>query len=375
MADKKNKESEFSYKIFYLYLLDAIISNNEMDEIRDTQKKFLEQTENTVWDIEQLKVQIGDKLEIFSKRHDIIPFEEISKEVTSLLEISMDKYAKRIQEESKRKLSNLEVIFNSAKTNSIKNIQATLSTDFLRIVDYSISTRLIDGIYESKASYSSEGGIKYDFLLNSNAVDIFKETLKLYSLEKNVKIPYRFNPNAPNKESQIESEKIDRFHLEYASINKGSMFATFANPDDKSKAEFVMSRGNESPFLSVELSRGESKIDVSSNPMLHSNLEMDKIQPMLDRIYGSLKELEISKSKLVSLTMDGVDLIGPTEFRDFAKRLIGMRKEKIKQFIHNLKESSDPESNNFNLVGLREKLKLCNKTGSQIASLLDIKLR
>ncbi|MHB1440590.1 MAG: hypothetical protein ACYCSO_05965 [Cuniculiplasma sp.] len=358
------------FKAFYQYLLDAVISKNECENLKNSQDGLKGKVPQITAEVDNLQVELEKNLANFKAKTVSGLFEETEKELKSLISISLEKYKKKLTEDYKNRIGDLEVTINAAKTNSMKNIQAFLSMDFLKIIDSNIFVKWIDGVYDSTVRYTAESGIEYDFSLNSRSVDLFRESLKFGSLEKGVKIPINSASNWAGKEAQVDYEKIDKFFMSSASINKGNLFVEFTDTESNSKVTFVMSRGNENSFLSIEYKDDDQTVDVTSVPALHNVLEVDKIQTPLDRIYGTLKELETSKTKLIRLVVDGNDILSSGSFRKLALKIIELKKDILKDYLENIK--SNQKNDKITVENLKEKLKLAGDTGKNIALVLDL---
>lgn len=362
--------SDILFKNFYRSLLDAVISRNEMEEIEETKKTLAESLNKDIASAEELKGRIFKEFDNFSASSHISKFEEASNEMKSLVTLTMDKFKGKTQDEFKLKIEDLDVTYNSAKTNAIKNIQAFLSSGSLKTLDSNVSTRWADGIYDSSARYKVDGGIEYEFSLKSTSVDLLKESLKFASLEKNVRLPIDSATNWTGKDAQIDLEKVDKYTLVSASLNKGNLFVTFGDPDSEANFTFVMSRGGDGSFLSIEYKNEEKSVDITGNSALNNMVEIDKIQRPLDMIYGTLKELEPNKTKLISLSMDGVDILSSSSYRTLAVKITEILADDIKSVLKSLPDRAAGVQ--LSMSSLKEKLKFCGDTGKKIGEIIGI---
>ncbi len=369
MADDE-QNSEGLLKSFYRYLLDAVISRNEMEEIENTRKTLSASLIQDQASVDDLKQHIYTELNEFSAKDLISSFDEPSNELKTLVQLTLEKFKVKTQEDYKTKNGDLDVSYSSAKTNALKNIQAILSSSFLKIIDSNIITKWTDGIYDSSVKYKAEGGIEYEFSLNSRSVDILKELLRFSSLEKNVKLPIESAINWAGKDAQVDLEKIDKYTLESANLNKGNLFAVFADPDSEAKFTFVMSRGGDSSFLSIDYTNEEKSIEITANSALNNVVDMEKIQRPLDLIYGTLKELETNKTKLVSVSMGGKDILSSAAYRTLALKIVEVRAADLKNVLQTIPATA--EGDQISLESLNEKLKFCANTGDAIKHMLEL---
>jgi gas vesicle protein len=370
MESGSQPSADNTYKAFYQYLLDAIISKNEYDKVRNAQDVLKNKLPQNLSDVDNLSNSILTEIERFKSEKSSSLFNDTQSELKELISIALEKYKKTITEDVKKEISDMDLQTNSAKTNAMKNIQALLSMDILKIVDYSIYVKWIDGVYDSTVKYITEGGIEFEFSLNSRSVELFKEPLKFSFLEKGVKIPINSASNWAGKEAQVDYEKIDKFFLSLASLNKGNLFVTFADPDSDAVVTFVMSRGNENSFLSIEFKSDNQTIDITGNSALNNVLEADKIQTPLNRIYGTLKEMELNKTKLTLLHDNGNDILSTIAFRSLGIKIVELKRDILKSYIESFSNSKGKESSA--LRDLNERLKLAGETGDRIKQILEI---
>ncbi len=99
-------------------------------------------------------------------------------------------------------------------------------------------------------------------------------------------------------------------------------------------------------------------------------LEIDKIQVPLDRIYGTLKEIESNKTKLVRLVVDGIDILSSGSFRTLAVKIVEIEKEPLKNYIRQMFQSENKEK--ITIENLKQKLKLAGEFGRQVADILEV---
>ena len=254
-------------------------------------------------------------------------------------------------------------------------MQAFLSNDPLDILDYSIGIKWVNGAYEGIARYSCQNGIEYDFTLNIRDFEMLKESLKFSTLEKGLKIPVRSASTWIGKEPQLDYEKLDRYNLVSTTINKGNLFVVFQDFEKSSSFTFVMSRGTENSFLSVEYKDENGSMDITSQPAMNNTLEIERIEDPLDRIYGTLLELEQNRLKLSKLSVNGNDILSGPSYLEFGRIVFGLMKENFKEYISTLSEkNSDPSVNNgFSKSYVRDRLRVLSQLGNDM--LVELGLR
>ncbi|MGP6207158.1 hypothetical protein ACNF42_03885 [Cuniculiplasma sp. SKW3] len=348
--------------------MDSIISQNEYDNLKNNMDNIKNALPQEIADIDKLQVGISKIIDDFKASKSYKGIGETEKEINDFVKASLEKLKKRVGDDFKSKMDEIETAMSSAKMNSVKNIQAFLSSDALKVIDMSINLRLIEGIYDSSVKYIAEGGIEYEFSLNTRSLEIFKEPIKFGSLEKGVKIPVNSGSNWVGKETQVDYEKIDRYYLSSASISKGNLFVVFSDPDSDGKVTFVMSRGNDNAFLSIEYSIDKQTIDITGNSALSSTIEMERIQDPLDRIYGSIMEIEANKMKLIHLYQNGNEVLETGNLRQFAMKVFEMKKDILQNL---LKEQS---SNTGGSVNVKERLSLAGNSGIELAKMMGISI-
>jgi len=353
-------------RTYFQYLLDSVISQNEYESLKASLDNLKAALPLELADIDKLMINISKVIDDFKSAKNYKGFNETEKEINDFVRASLDKLKKKVSDEFKVKMDELETGMSSARMNSTKNIQAFLSSDSLKVLDMSINLKLVEGVYDSTVKYIAEGGIEYEFSLNTRTLEIFKEPIKFGTLEKGVKIPVSSGSNWVGKETQIDYEKIDRYYLSSASISKGNLFVVFSDPDSDGKVTFVMSRGNDSAFLSIEYSIDNKTVDITGNSALSSTVEMERIQDPLDRIYGSIMEVEANKMKLIHLVDNGNEVLDSGNFKPFALKVFDMKKDLLKGIINK------PGDGKEGAVNIKERLGLAGDAGKEIATLLGI---
>jgi hypothetical protein len=348
--------------------LDSIISQNEYDNLKNNLDNLKNILPQEIADIDKLPLGISKVIEDFKASKSYKGIGETEKEINDFVKASLEKLKKKVSDDFKGRMDELETAMSSAKMNAAKNIQAFLSSDALKVIDMGINLKLVEGVYDSSVKYIAEGGIEYEFSLNTRSLEIFKEPIKFGSLEKGVKIPVNSGSNWVGKETQVDYEKIDRYYLSSASINKGNLFVVFSDPDSDGKVTFVMSRGNDNAFLSIEYSIDKQTIDITGNSALSSTIEMERIQDPLDRIYGSIMEIESNKMKLTHLYQDGTEILETGNLKQFAMKVFEMKKEILQNLFKNQSSTTGGSLN------VKERLSLAGDPGKEIAKIVGISI-
>jgi hypothetical protein len=108
---------------------------------------------------------------------------------------------------------------------------------------------------------------------------------------------------------------------------------------------------------------------------MNNMLEIERIEDPLDRIYGTLLELEQNKLKLSRLSVNGKDVLATSSFLEFGKFIFDIMKENLKDFIANLPEKTTEPNINGGLSKsyIRERLRVLGELGNEMLLELDLK--
>ena len=362
--NNKDISQEKLLRGYMQHLLNSLVSikeyrrnEDEIEKIKTSEKESMER--NNV-----LITNINDLLASYRKMEWHHAVDDAEREIKESVDRILGKIRNIIKIENENSISDLKNRLDVERTNCIANIQAFLSMNIINDLDSTITVKYTESGYRITSRYVGEGDIEYSFALDAKDQDIFSEVLRFGHLEKNMKIPISENAG----DSDLDYEKIDRFYLSNASISKGSFLATFSSPENDSKVTFVMSRGNISHFISVEYSVGNKVIDITGNSAIVKRMEVERVQEPLDRIYGSILELENSRVKLIELSMNKVDIFRNNNFEEFILKLFQMKSKEIKNSIGNSQESSGQ----YGSKAIEEKLSLCGEIGGKIAGLIGV---
>ncbi|MHB1663606.1 MAG: hypothetical protein ACYCSG_07245 [Thermoplasmataceae archaeon] len=375
MQDSPEVRNARQFKAFFTYMIDAIGSQRDSSAQAEALEKLKASIPGELSDIDSLVISISKVFEAYRNEKGISSILDTENTIINFTKGAIENYKKRIVEEKNQKIAELSANINALLLNANKSMQAYLSSDPLDILDYSIGIKWVNGAYEGIARYSCQNGIEYDFTLNIRDFELLKESLKFSTLEKGLKIPVRSASTWIGKEPQLDYEKLDRYSLVSTTINKGNLFVVFQDFEKSSSFTFVMSRGTENSFLSVEYKDENGSLDITGQPAMNNMLEIERIEDPLDRIYGTLLELEQNRLKLTKLSVNGNDiLIGPS-YLDFGRIIFGLMKENFKEYISTLSEkNSDLTVNNgFSKSYVRDRLRVLGQLGNDM--LVELGLR
>ena len=104
---------------------------------------------------------------------------------------------------------------------------------------------------------------------------------------------------------------------------------------------------------------------------------IQELEDPLDRIYGTLLELEQNKLKLSRLSVNGKDVLATSSFLEFGKFIFDIMKENLKDFIASLPEKTTEPNINGGLSKsyIRERLRVLGELGSEMLLEDDIQVK
>lgn len=375
MQDSSNVKNLRQLKSFFTYMIDAIGSQKESSQQSEILEKLKNSIPGELADIDSLTNSIAKIFETYRNEKGISSILDTETTIVNFAKGAIENYKKRVVEEKNQKINELTANINALILNSNKSMQAYLSSDPIDILDYSIGIKWSNGAYEGIARYSCQNNIEYDFTLNTRDSELLKESLKFSMLEKGLKIPVRSASTWIGKDPQLDYEKLDKYSMVSSTITKGNLFVVFQDPEKSSAFTFVMSRGTDNSFLSVEYKDENGSIDITGQPAMNNMLEIERIEDPLDRIYGTLLELEQNKLKLARLSVNGKDILTTSSYLEFGKFIFDIMKENLKDFIANLPEKTTEPTINGGLSKsyIRERLRVLGELGNEMLLELDLK--
>ena len=346
------------------HLLNSLVSikeyrknEEEIEKIKASEKKSMERANN-------LTGKFNDLFTSFKKQEWHHSVDDAEKNIMESVSKNLGNVRSIIKIENENRIFDLKNRMEVERTNSIANIQAFLSMNIISDLDITITVKYTETGYRVTSRYVGENEVEYTFVLDSKNQEIFSDVLRFGHLEKNMRIPI----SETAFDSDQDYEKIDRYYLSNASVSKGSLVAIFSSPENDAKNTFVMSKGNISHFITVEYSDGKKVIDITGNSAIVKRMEVDRVQEPLDRIYGSLLEMENNRVKLIELTSNKVDILRNNDFEEFIMKMFQMKSKELRESVANSEESSGQ----YGKKAIEEKLSLCGEIGGKIAKLIGV---
>ena len=332
-------------------------NEDEIEKIKASEKKSTERINNLIG-------KFNDLFRAFKEHERNHAVDYAEKDIMDSVNKSLGNLRSTIKIENENRIFELKNRMEVDRTNTIANIQAFLSMNIISELDVTITVKYTETGYRITSRYVGENEVEYTFVLDAKNQEIFSEILRFGHLEKNMRIPI----SETSFDSDQDYEKIDRYYLSNASVSKGSLVAIFSSPENDAKITFVMSRGNISHFITIEYSNGKKVIDITGNSAIVKRIEVDRVQEPLDRIYGSLLEMENCRVKLIELTSNNVDIFRNNDFEEFIMKMFQMKSKELRESIANSQESSGQ----YGRKAIGEKLSLCGEVGGKIARLIGV---
>ncbi|MGP6220075.1 hypothetical protein [Caldiplasma sukawensis] len=364
--DSQNVDRELKFSnLFLQYGLDALISKEEYEKYKSSADRLREVQPKQMASLDKLNVDIIKFVTDFNEQNAFPQFDILLKDLSDYMKIAFEKYKKKLNDDINERLAALETQMNASRVNIIKNVQAFFSGNPIPVIDYTVNMKLNNDRYESTVKYVTYLNIEYEFNLNPSAIPMFQETLKFSELEKNIKIPIYSGKNWTGKDAQIDYEKIDKYYLTSANINKGTFTSVFEDPDSEGRFTFILSRGDESTFLSVEYHNEIGDIDITGNPTFTGYMENQKILEAISRLYGNVMELENYKVRISGLRFGETDCLSTISIRPMFKAILEKYMDTLRKYLDDLRTK---DQNRLSEIGNR--LKLAGSIGEEIGQMV-----
>jgi hypothetical protein len=305
---------------------------------------------------------ISRHMDKFSPAH----FTVVQKEVMEHAKHTINKVNEKLRAESEANLLELGRKMESEKNNCMKGIMEFLSLRLLKENDSNIILELSGDSYEAKAIYYVESGIEYSFKIDPSKQQLFERPLRFSSLEKGVRIPIHETVHDIEKGTDGGFEKIDRYILTKATIAGGRFLAIFNNPEGNSGVTFSMPRGDMPDYVSIEFFDGKNTIDITGSDGLSKKMDIERIQEPLDRIYGTMMELECDRVEITGLKMGGQDIIESKNFSSFILKLFELKSAEIREALNSMRNTGG----SYSRIEIESMISKCGDSADKLRKII-----
>ncbi len=342
-----------------------------MAKIEDTKAK----KEKTKEDLDHLCDKFSADIHSMTEEIGNEWTEDLSKQVVSFSNAAIEQIKEKVEAQARKELEEHLSRARIEKARTIKCFEVFLSTSPLRLLDKSISVKLLDGAYSAFSKYDCASEIHYEFLLDSKSSSLFGKEMKFSEYTRSeIKIPFRMAKSWVKKEPVIDYLRLDQYVMTSADATESTLLTSYADADGKSKIKIVYSRREgSSPFLTVEYSDGVSNTNISSNPTLSSRLDVETLSNNMERIWLSINDLEKHKTALLKLTYREKDIPENLDASEFFDECWNVLAPKILSAIKS-QDSGPRQSDVIEEKGVREKLELLGRQGESILRTIGLAL-
>lgn len=305
-------------------LFDAIAYSRRSADKRDDSEKIQKELAVKLSRSDELLQSITRIIKQFYDEIGLDILKDNLDSITSFSTVSLEQVKSKMTKSFSTKIKELEEEIGSNKTLSVKALEAFVSGNYLPVRESSIMLKSVEGGYDARAKYISDGDIEYDFSLDAKNIDIFRDTLLFSSLIKAYRIPVGTAGTWISKEPAIDYEKVDRYAMTSAELTGDNLICNFGDDSKQSNFKFILSKGNNSPSISVYYSDPGKQVDITSQPALNKNLDSDALSENLAILMKSMKALESHKQRLLKLSVGDDDILSSVNYLKFMKSIINI---------------------------------------------------
>ena len=261
-------------------------------------------------------------LRSYEKDEKIETFKIYSDAISSFVKSSLGEYEKKLTELLGNEIQKVNGEIEGYRSASIRSIEAFLSRDPISLLEAEISTRYVDGGYESRYKCKCPKTLEYDFLLDSSEVEVLKTRLNSGTLSKGLKLPARIGKTWVSKDPVIDFEKLDDYYLASASLSGSNLLATFTNEETNSRFKFHSAVSEDTSFLEIEYEDNLQNVVITSQPALNNNIARETVSLMLGQIRLALLFLKEHKLRLIRIFLGEVDVIADMKIPDLVYTIL-----------------------------------------------------
>ncbi|MCL5678668.1 MAG: hypothetical protein M1301_00365 [Candidatus Thermoplasmatota archaeon] len=333
-------------------LFDAISYSRRSADKRDDSEKLQKEMGAKLSRSDELFQSINRMIKQYYEEIGLDTIKENLDSITSFANVSLDQVKTKISKAYSSKIKEIGEEIESNRTLSVKALEAFVSGNYLPVRENSIILKSVEGGYDARAKYLSDGGIEYDFSLNAKNLDIFRDILFFSSLIKAFRIPVGTAGTWISKEPVIDYEKVDRYVMTSAELSGDNLICNFGDDSKQSSFKFIFSKGINAPSLSVDYTDPGKQVDITSQPALNKNLDTDSLSAALNRVMSSMKSLESHKLRLLKLSVGDDDILSSTNYVKFMKSVIDIAGPDFKPVFQKILESDFTPSPEFEKNGI-----------------------
>ena len=333
-------------------LFDAISYSRRSADKKDDSEKLLKEMGAKLSRSDELLQSITRMIKQYYEEIGLDAVKESLDSIISFTNASLDQVKTKINKAYSSKIKEIGEETESNRTLSIKALEAFVSGNYLPVRESSIILKSVEGGYDARAKYLSDGGIEYDFSLNAKNLDIFRDTLFFSSLIKAFRIPVGTAGTWISKEPVVDYEKTDRYVMASAELSGDNLICNFGDDSKQSNFKFIFSKGGNAPSLSVDYVDPGKQVDITTQPALNKNLDTDSLAAALNRVMSSMKSLEFHKLRLLKLSVGDDDILSSTNYVKFMKSVIEIAGPDFKSIFQKILESDFTSSPEFEKNGI-----------------------
>ncbi len=335
-------------------LVDLVEAVLNYDRLRDSITKIDElkrRLNERVARERRISEDVDAVLHSYEKDEKIETFKIYGEAISSFVKSTLGEYEKKLTELLDNEVMSVNREIEGYRSSSIRSVEAFLSRDPISLLEAEISTRYIDGGYETRYKCKCPKNLEYDFLLDSSEVEILKTRLSSGTLSKGLKLPARIGKTWVSKDPVIDFEKLDDYYLASASLSGTNLFATFTNEGTNSRFKFHSTVSEDASFLEIVYEDNLQNVVITSQPALNSNIEREAVSNMLGPIRLALLFLREHKLRLIRIFLGEVDVIAEMKIPDLVYTILEILSPQLQEETNRIvNDKRDPNQGQDKLV-------------------------
>lgn len=331
---------------------DAIMYSRRSADKREDVEKIQKELSIKLGRTDELYQTISRVLKQYLDETGVENLKENLDSITSFASASLEQIKNKLTKFYTTKANEINGEVESSKTLSLKSLESFVSGNYFPVREKGIILKMVEGGYEARAKYLSDGDIEYDFTLNAKNIDDFRDVLMFSSLVKSFKIPVGAAGTWISKEPVIDYEKLDRYAMTSAELSGENLICNFGDTSKQSNLKFIYSKAEKSSSLSVDFTDPSKQVDITSQPALNKNLDVESLEGALNSVLESMKSLETHRMKLLKLSVGDEDILASVNYTKFLKTVIEINGNEFRDFFSRVVESDFSPSEELKESGI-----------------------
>ena len=364
-------EATSSLKQTVTHLFDAVRYSNHAKEVEEATASTEKELALELNKLDSETEEISNLISSMKDEPDG-PLRELSRQLESFLETAKEQARDKLERRTKETLEDQRKTSSGERDKALKSLEAYLASDPLPVSERVVQLNLAEGLYEARATYECEGGVKYEFILATQNSKLFSRELAMSQVRRELRVPVRF-AKTMLKGRVPGFERLDQYVLTDVEESGGKLRATLAKAGNGSKIKVVTSGSEDDAFVGLEYTDQTQSVNIMNDPSLSALVDLKGIKQAVGDLVKEMEELASKKISLVRLSVDGEDLLKNMDCYALVEVVFRVFGPNYREVVRNLPERPPAgESGGMGLEFLRERIRVLGAFAKPVSQLLGV---